>query len=89
MNFDDIKTALGAMIALFSAWLGGIADWIVSFFQIPPHLTFPLTMGIIQTDVMLQRIVWTIGILAGIVSIVNGCKSWKIWRLKQYKKKKK
>jgi hypothetical protein len=82
IDLSNLKNSIAAMIGLLGAAVGSTMDAIVSVFKIPVYIGMDIC-GIfffIQTDIALQRLAWTVGIFAAIVSIVNGCKNWKLFK---------
>lgn len=76
---NEIKSTVAALISLTSAFVGTMMDKITSYFNLPEFLFLP-NLGkffVIGVDVFLQRITWTIGIIAGLFSIINGYKEWR------------
>ena len=82
IDLNDLKATIAAGIGLLGAALGSTMDIIVSFLQIPTYvaINFFGSFVFIQTDVALQRLAWTIGIIAALVSIINGMKNWKLFK---------
>lgn len=65
-NIDPAKSAIASIL---SAIIGSISKYLTS-------VEVPTFIGMITVDTALQRLAWTIAILAGAVAVVNGTKNW-------------
>lgn len=72
---SQLDTTKSAITSLLSATIGTVSN----------YLTIPSLMGILTVDVALQRLAWTVAVLAGLVAIVNGTKSWLVKKVKTKK----
>lgn len=76
---SQIDPSRSAVASLLSAIIGTASEY-VNFSM--------LTIGWISVDDALQRLAWTVAILAGLVAIVNGTRNWfkKVKAVKNEKK---
>jgi len=73
-NIEDYKAAI---MALASASVGTMYNFY------PDYL---LNFSLAQANTAFQHLAWTVAILAGIVSIINGVRQWKFKKHKVYQK---
>ena len=64
--FSNIDPAKSAITSVLSAAIGTVSN----------YCSVPTIIGFITVDVALQRLAWTIAVLAGGVAIVNGTRTW-------------
>ena len=60
---DNIASGKAAIVSITSAAVGQIYAW------------FPM-ISINEANTLFQHLAWTVAILSGIVSIVNGVRKW-------------
>jgi hypothetical protein len=60
---DNIASGKAAIVSITSAAVGQVYAW------------FPM-ININEANTLFQHLAWTVAILAGIVSIVNGVRKW-------------
>ena len=63
---SQIDPAKSAIASLLSATIGTISN----------YCSVPIIIGFITVDIALQRLAWTIAVIAGAVAIVNGTRTW-------------
>ena len=65
-NIDPKRSAIASILsALIGTWYNFLHSHIASF-------------TLIQANTAFQHLAWTVAIIAGLVSIINGVRSWKL-----------
>ena len=72
-NINPIKSAITSLVTVAVGTFSNL------------NFVFPFSLEIVNT--VFQQVAWFVAITAGIVSIVNGTKAWKILNRKSNKKK--